>query len=187
MMAAWLVVIEHRLHIHLTREKTRRPSTGLSPGERHEITDAPPERSCHDSAIPRARSSRWHSARSSGAMDARSRRLSSCPGFRPLGCTPDTATARRNCPPTCLARRARLHVGSCRIFPLNTAANPAPAHCTQATLQGQSRQPSMRLHIRLVELVAGSVAEAPFLPGEPWPADSDRAQERALASLHWRR
>jgi len=134
MMAAWLVVIEHRLHIHLTREKTRRPSTGLSPGERHEITDAPPERSCHDSAIPRARSSRWHSARSSGAMDARSRRLSSCPGFRPLGCTPDTATARCNCPPTCLARRARLHVGSCRIFPLNTAANPAPAHCIQATL-----------------------------------------------------
>jgi hypothetical protein len=41
----------------------------------------------------------------------------------------------------------------------------------------------MRLHVRIVELVAGSVAEALFLPGEPWPADSDRAQERALASL----
>ena len=32
-------------------------------------------------------------------------------------------------------------------------------------------------------MVAGSVAEALFLPGEPWPADSDRAQEHALASL----
>jgi hypothetical protein len=36
---------------------------------------------------------------------------------------------------------------------------------------------------RVTELVAGSVAEALFLPSEPWPADSDRAQERALASL----
>src|ERR1700737_598960 len=36
---------------------------------------------------------------------------------------------------------------------------------------------------RVTELVAGSVAEALFLPGEPWPADSDRAQEHALASL----
>jgi hypothetical protein len=41
----------------------------------------------------------------------------------------------------------------------------------------------MHVHTRVVELVAGSVAEALFLPGEPWPADSDRAQERALASL----
>jgi hypothetical protein len=41
------------------------------------------------------------------------------------------------------------------------------------------------LHVfsRVVELVAGSVAESLFLPGEPWPATSDRAQERALASL----
>src|ERR1700681_2253010 len=38
-------------------------------------------------------------------------------------------------------------------------------------------------HLRVIELCAGSVAEALFLPGEPWPADSDRAQERALASL----
>jgi hypothetical protein len=36
---------------------------------------------------------------------------------------------------------------------------------------------------RVTELVAGSVAESLFLPGEPWPAASDRAQERALASL----
>jgi hypothetical protein len=41
----------------------------------------------------------------------------------------------------------------------------------------------MTIHVRIVELVARSVAEALFLPGEPWPADSDRAQERALASL----
>jgi hypothetical protein len=41
------------------------------------------------------------------------------------------------------------------------------------------------LHVqtRVTELVAGSVAEALFLPGEPYPADSDRTQERALASL----
>jgi hypothetical protein len=36
---------------------------------------------------------------------------------------------------------------------------------------------------RVIEMVAGSVAEGLFLPGEPWPADSDRAQESALASL----
>ena len=41
----------------------------------------------------------------------------------------------------------------------------------------------MSVHGRVVELVAGSVAEALFLPGEPWPAHSDRKQERALASL----
>jgi hypothetical protein len=41
----------------------------------------------------------------------------------------------------------------------------------------------LHVHSRVIELVAGSVAEALFLPGEPWPADSDRAQERALASL----
>jgi hypothetical protein len=39
------------------------------------------------------------------------------------------------------------------------------------------------VHTRVAELTAGSVAEALFLPGEPWPADSDRAEERALASL----
>ena len=41
----------------------------------------------------------------------------------------------------------------------------------------------MHVHTKVVELVAGSVAEALFLPGEPTPAYSDRAQERALASL----
>jgi ATP-dependent Zn protease len=41
----------------------------------------------------------------------------------------------------------------------------------------------MHVHTRVIELVAGSVAEALFLLGEPWPADSDRAQERALAAL----
>jgi hypothetical protein len=41
----------------------------------------------------------------------------------------------------------------------------------------------LHVHTRVVELVAGSVAESLFLPGEPWPADSDRMQERALASL----
>jgi hypothetical protein len=41
----------------------------------------------------------------------------------------------------------------------------------------------LHLHTRVVELVAGSVAESLFLPGEPWPAESDRMQERALASL----
>ena len=41
----------------------------------------------------------------------------------------------------------------------------------------------MHVHTRIVELVAGSVAEGLFLPGETYPADSDRAQERALASL----
>jgi hypothetical protein len=41
----------------------------------------------------------------------------------------------------------------------------------------------LHCHTRVVELVAGSVGEALFLPGEPWPADSDRAQERAIGSL----
>jgi hypothetical protein len=41
----------------------------------------------------------------------------------------------------------------------------------------------LHVHTRVVELVAGSVAESLFLPGEPWPAISDRAQERAIASL----
>jgi hypothetical protein len=41
----------------------------------------------------------------------------------------------------------------------------------------------MHAHTTVIESVAGSVAEAMFLPGEPWPAKSDRAQERELASL----
>jgi hypothetical protein len=41
----------------------------------------------------------------------------------------------------------------------------------------------MHVPTRVVELVAGSVAEALFLPGQPWAAVSDRMQERALASL----
>jgi hypothetical protein len=41
----------------------------------------------------------------------------------------------------------------------------------------------LHVHSCVIELVAGSVAESLFLPGEPWPAVSDRAQERALASL----
>ena len=41
----------------------------------------------------------------------------------------------------------------------------------------------LQVHTRVIEMVAGSVAEAMFLPGEPWPAESDRSQERALASL----
>jgi hypothetical protein len=39
------------------------------------------------------------------------------------------------------------------------------------------------VHTRVVELVAGSVAEALFLPGEPWDAVDDRRQERAYAAL----
>ena len=35
----------------------------------------------------------------------------------------------------------------------------------------------------IIELVAGSVAETLFLPGKPWPVESDRAKERASASL----
>jgi hypothetical protein len=41
----------------------------------------------------------------------------------------------------------------------------------------------MHAHASIIELVAGSVAETLFLPGKPWPAESDRAKERALASL----
>jgi hypothetical protein len=41
----------------------------------------------------------------------------------------------------------------------------------------------LHVHTRIVELVAGSVAEAMFLPGEPWYAVDDRRQELALASL----
>jgi hypothetical protein len=49
--------------------------------------------------------------------------------------------------------------------------------------RGNAADIYLHVHSRVVELVAGSVAEALFLTGEPWPADSDRAQERALASL----
>jgi hypothetical protein len=41
----------------------------------------------------------------------------------------------------------------------------------------------LHVHTRVVEFVAGSVAEALFLPGDPWNAVDDRRQERALASL----
>jgi hypothetical protein len=52
---------------------------------------------------------------------------------------------------------------------------------------GEPRAPAadvyMQVHTRVIEMAAGSEAERLFLPGEPWPACSDRAQERALASL----
>ena len=102
-------------------KKTRRASKGSSSGERHEITNAPPDRSCHDSAMLGVGNHEWHGARSAGAMDAHSRRLSSCWGFRPLECTPDIATARRSCPSRCLGPRARPRAGSRQIFPLNIA------------------------------------------------------------------
>jgi hypothetical protein len=41
----------------------------------------------------------------------------------------------------------------------------------------------LHCHLRIVELVAGSVGESLFLPGEAWQAVDDRPQERALASL----
>jgi hypothetical protein len=41
----------------------------------------------------------------------------------------------------------------------------------------------LHCHIRIIELCAGSVGEALFLPGLPWDAADDRAQEIALASL----
>ncbi len=41
----------------------------------------------------------------------------------------------------------------------------------------------LHCHTRIVELCAGSVGEALFLPGSPWDAADDRAQEIALASL----
>jgi hypothetical protein len=41
----------------------------------------------------------------------------------------------------------------------------------------------LHVHATVTELVAGSVAESLFLPGEPWAAGSDRAQERELTSL----
>jgi hypothetical protein len=40
----------------------------------------------------------------------------------------------------------------------------------------------LHCHVRIVELVAGSVGEALFL-GEAWDAHDDRAQETALGSL----
>jgi hypothetical protein len=41
----------------------------------------------------------------------------------------------------------------------------------------------LHVHTRVVELVAGSVAEAMYLHGEPWDAVDDRRQERVYASL----
>ena len=46
-----------------------------------------------------------------------------------------------------------------------------------------SRGIARRRLIGLGGLVAGSVAEALFLPGEPWDAVDDRRQERAYAAL----
>ena len=55
---------------------------------------------------------------------------------------------------------------------------PAPGE-----LRAAAADVYLQVHTRVIEMVAGSVAEAMFLPGEPWPAESDRSQERALASL----
>jgi hypothetical protein len=41
----------------------------------------------------------------------------------------------------------------------------------------------LHCHVRIVELVAGTEGESLFLPGEPWFAADDRAQEISLASL----
>jgi hypothetical protein len=62
--------------------------------------------------------------------------------------------------------------------------------CTKMTplmpREGESRLDVANIflhcHVRIVELVAGSVGEAMFL-GEAWDANDDRAQETALASL----
>jgi hypothetical protein len=62
--------------------------------------------------------------------------------------------------------------------------------CTKMTplmpREGESRldvaNMFLHCHVRIVELVAGSVGEAMFL-GEAWDANDDRAQETALASL----
>jgi hypothetical protein len=135
-------------------KKPRRASTGSSSGERHEITNAPQDRSCHDSAMLGVRDSldagRHDGIRRGrqGAMDARSRRLSSCPGFRPLGCTPDITTARRNCPahmprPACLASHWILsnlpleYCGQSSAKPLLTShsARSAPAAEHEATVR----------------------------------------------------
>jgi hypothetical protein len=68
---------------------------------------------------------------------------------------------------------------------------PAPSLCAQIGPlmpgPGESRADTadifLHVHNRCTELVAGSVGEALFLPGSPWNAADDRAQERALASL----
>jgi hypothetical protein len=51
--------------------------------------------------------------------------------------------------------------------------------------EDRSAVADVHLHVRtrVTELVAGSVAEALFVPGEPWNAADDRRQERALAGL----
>jgi hypothetical protein len=85
------------------------------------------------------------------------------------------------------------HSGLCwgPTFQFKFAGDDSPSLCAQiGPLMPGPGEPRtdvadifLHVHTRVVELVAGSVAEALFLPGEPWPADSDRAQERALASL----
>jgi hypothetical protein len=67
----------------------------------------------------------------------------------------------------------------------------APSLCAQIAplmpFPGESRADVADIfahcHVRTVELTAGSVGESLFLPGEPWQAADDRAQELALASL----
>ena len=61
--------------------------------------------SAEHNALRRVGRHEWHRARSRGATDGCSRRLSSCSGFRRPGCRPDIAMARRSCPPTCLGPR----------------------------------------------------------------------------------
>jgi hypothetical protein len=65
-----------------------------------------------------------------------------------------------------------------------------PSLCEQITpllpIPGENRECIAEIvlhcHNRVVELVSGSFGELLFL-GSAWPADSDRAQERALAGL----
>ncbi len=66
------------------------------------------------------------------------------------------------------------------------SVNPARREIDKATV-GEPRTAAadifQHVHTRVVELVAGSVAEALFLHGEPWHAADDRCQEKAYASL----
>ncbi|SHH32238.1 hypothetical protein [Bradyrhizobium erythrophlei] len=71
-----------------------------------------------------------------------------------------------------------------------TPSPPVRSLCEQITpllpIPGENRECISEIvlhcHNRVVELVSGSLGELLFL-GSAWPADSDRAQERALASL----
>src|SRR5260221_8851697 len=76
MMAAWLVVI-YRLHIPLTRENPRRPSTGWSSRERREITNAPLIILWHDSAV-RYRDRRRYRRRRAARRDHQHPRRAGC-------------------------------------------------------------------------------------------------------------